>query len=83
LQKDLLAKESSQKQLKDEVMSIVQDIMQANFLGDNKDCEFFSIILIIYWWGMDFSGYIRSIQAITETWVRVVGSDFFYLKEKL
>ena len=29
LQKDLLAKESSQKQLKDEVMSIEHDIMQA------------------------------------------------------
>ena len=40
LQKDLQARESSQKQLKDEVMRIEHDIMQAiSKTGANKDCE--------------------------------------------
>lgn len=40
LQKDLQARESSQKQLKDDVLRIEQDIMQAVAqAGVNKDCE--------------------------------------------
>ncbi|KAG6751462.1 hypothetical protein POTOM_043650 [Populus tomentosa] len=40
LQKDLQARESSQRQLKDEVMRIEHDIMRAiSQAGDNKDCE--------------------------------------------
>lgn len=40
LQKDLQARELSQKQLKDEVLRIEQDIMQAVAkAGANKDCE--------------------------------------------
>ncbi|EOY11757.1 Encodes alpha-helical IF-like protein isoform 3 [Theobroma cacao] len=40
LQKDLQARESSQKQLKDEVLRIEHDIMQAVAkAGANKDCE--------------------------------------------
>ncbi|XVF57648.1 hypothetical protein PTKIN_Ptkin06aG0222100 [Pterospermum kingtungense] len=40
LQKDLQARESSQKQLKDEVLRIERDIMQAVAkAGSNKDCE--------------------------------------------
>uniref|UniRef100_A0A6N2KD62 Uncharacterized protein n=1 Tax=Salix viminalis TaxID=40686 RepID=A0A6N2KD62_SALVM len=40
LQKDLQARESSQSQLKDEVMRIEHDIMQAiSLAGDSKECE--------------------------------------------
>ncbi|XP_061946098.1 nuclear envelope-associated protein 2-like isoform X2 [Populus nigra] len=40
LQKDLQARESSQRQLKDEVMRIEHDIMRAiSQAGDSKDCE--------------------------------------------
>ncbi|KAL1293928.1 hypothetical protein HN51_054598 [Arachis hypogaea] len=40
LQKDLQARESSQKQLKDEVMRIERDIMEALAkAGEDKDCE--------------------------------------------
>ncbi|KAJ8752235.1 hypothetical protein K2173_003871 [Erythroxylum novogranatense] len=40
LQNDLQARECSQKQLKDEVMRIEHDIMQAiTIAGSNKDCE--------------------------------------------
>ena len=40
LQKDLQARESSQRQLKDEVMRIEHDIMQAiSLAGDSKECE--------------------------------------------
>lgn len=45
LQKDLQARESSQKQLKDEVLRIEQDIMQAVAkAGVNKDCELRKIL---------------------------------------
>ncbi|KAJ4843574.1 hypothetical protein Tsubulata_045301 [Turnera subulata] len=45
LQKDLQARESSQKQLKDEVMRIEHDIMQAiSLAGSNKDCELRKIL---------------------------------------
>ncbi|KAH7542895.1 hypothetical protein FEM48_Zijuj02G0123700 [Ziziphus jujuba var. spinosa] len=45
LQKDLQARESSQKQLKDEVLRIEQDIMQAvSKIGANKDCELRKIL---------------------------------------
>lgn len=45
LQKDLQARESSQKQLKDEVMRIEHDIMQAiSKTGANKDCELRKIL---------------------------------------
>lgn len=45
LQKDLQARESSQKQLKDEVLRIEQDIMQAvSKAGANKDCELRKIL---------------------------------------
>lgn len=45
LQKDLQARESSQKQLKDEVVRIERDIMQALAKsGANKDCELRKIL---------------------------------------
>ncbi|XP_057963135.1 nuclear envelope-associated protein 2-like isoform X3 [Malania oleifera] len=45
LQKDLQARESSQKQLKDEVLRIEQDIMQAVAkAGASKDCELRKIL---------------------------------------
>ncbi|PRQ42505.1 hypothetical protein RchiOBHm_Chr3g0458381 [Rosa chinensis] len=45
LQKDLQARESSQKQLKDDVLRIEQDIMQAVAqAGVNKDCELRKIL---------------------------------------
>ncbi|CAN4108981.1 unnamed protein product [Withania somnifera] len=45
LQKDLQARESSQRQLKDEVVRIEQDIMQALAKsGANKDCELRKIL---------------------------------------
>lgn len=45
LQKDLKARESSQKQLKDEVMRIEHDIMQAiSNTSVNKDCELRKIL---------------------------------------
>ncbi|KAJ1425551.1 myosin-11-like isoform X1 [Sesbania bispinosa] len=45
LQKDLQARESSQKQLKDEVMRIEHDIMEALAkAGENKDCELRKIL---------------------------------------
>ncbi|XP_062004519.1 nuclear envelope-associated protein 2-like isoform X1 [Rosa rugosa] len=45
LQKDLQARESSQKQLKDDVLRIEQDIMQAVAqVGVNKDCELRKIL---------------------------------------
>lgn len=45
LQKDLQARESSQKQLKDEVLRIEQDIMEAvSKAGANKDCELRKIL---------------------------------------
>ncbi|GMN44115.1 hypothetical protein TIFTF001_013315 [Ficus carica] len=45
LQKDLQARESSQKQLKDEVMRIEHDIMQAiSNTSVNKDCELRKIL---------------------------------------
>lgn len=45
LQKDLKARESSQNQLRDEVMRIEHDIMQAlSKTGANKDCELRKIL---------------------------------------
>ncbi|KAG6702483.1 hypothetical protein I3842_07G035700 [Carya illinoinensis] len=45
LQRDLQARESSQKQLKDEVLRIENDIMQAVAkAGVNKDCELMKIL---------------------------------------
>ena len=45
LQKDLQAREYSQKQLKDEVLRIEHDIMQAVAkAGANKDCELMKIL---------------------------------------
>ncbi|KAL3538342.1 hypothetical protein ACH5RR_001708 [Cinchona calisaya] len=45
LQKDLQARESSQKQLKDEVLRVEHDIMQALAkAGANKDCELWRIL---------------------------------------
>ena len=45
LQKDLQARESSQKQLKDEVLRIEHDIMEAFAkAGENKNCELRKIL---------------------------------------